>query len=49
MGKKLTGKVLAKFEATRNVCQEIIDGACEIKAGGGKRTKVEAMSTLLPL
>lgn len=44
MGKKLTGKTLAKFEAERDVWQEVLDGVQEIKAGGGKRTKVEAKS-----
>jgi putative transcriptional regulator len=44
MSKKLTGKTLADFEAGRNVWQEILDGIQEIKAGGGKRTKVEAKS-----
>ena len=42
MAKKLTGKALAKFEAERDVWQEVLDGVREIKAGGGKRTKVEA-------
>jgi len=42
MGKKLSGKSLAKFEAERDVWQEVLDGVREIKAGGGKRTKVEA-------
>ena len=41
MTKKLTGKVLAQFEAERDVWQEVLDGVREIKAGGGKRTKVE--------
>lgn len=44
MGKKLTGKALADFEAKRNVWQEVLDGVREIKAGGGKRTKVDAKS-----
>ena len=44
MGKKLTGKALAKFEAERDVWQEVLDGVQEIKAGGGKRTKVQAKS-----
>ncbi len=42
MGKKLSGQALAKFEAERDVWQEVLDGVREIKAGGGKRTKVEA-------
>jgi len=44
MGKKLTGKALAKFEAERDVWQEVLDGVREIKAGGGKRIKVEPKS-----
>jgi putative transcriptional regulator len=40
MGKKLTGKALAKFEAERDVWQEVLEGVQEIKAGGGKRKKV---------
>ncbi|HKG47575.1 MAG TPA: helix-turn-helix domain-containing protein [Pyrinomonadaceae bacterium] len=44
MVKRLTGKTLEKFEAERDVWQEVLDGVREIKAGGGKRTKVEAKS-----
>ena len=44
MGKKLIGKALANFEAKRDVWQEVLDGVREIKAGGGKRTKVETKS-----
>jgi putative transcriptional regulator len=44
MVKRLTGKALAKFEAERDVWQEVLDGVLEIKAGGGKRTRVEAKS-----
>ncbi len=44
MGKKLTGTALANFEAKRNTWQEVLDGVREIKAGGGKRTKVNAKS-----
>ncbi|MFO1204401.1 MAG: type II toxin-antitoxin system MqsA family antitoxin [Burkholderiales bacterium] len=44
MGKKLAGKALAKFEAERDVWQEVLDGVREIQAGGGKRTKVEPKS-----
>ena len=36
MGKKLTGKALAKFEAERDVWQEVLDGVREIKGGRGK-------------
>ncbi|MBI2315875.1 MAG: transcriptional regulator, partial [Betaproteobacteria bacterium] len=44
MGKKLTGKALAEFEAKRDVWQEVLDGVREIKAGGEKRKKVEPKS-----
>jgi hypothetical protein len=42
MGKKVTGKALAKFEAECDVWREVLDGVREIKGGGGRRTKVEA-------
>ena len=44
MAKKLTGKALAKFEAERDVWQEVLEGVREIKAGGGRRKRVEAKS-----
>ncbi len=44
MSKKLTGKALAKFEAKRDVWQEVLDGVREIKAWGGKRKCIEAKS-----
>lgn len=44
MNAKLTGKALAKFETEGDVWQEVLDGVLEIKAGGGKRTNVEAKS-----
>jgi hypothetical protein len=47
MSKKLTGKPLAKFEAKRDVWQETLDGVREIKAGGGRKAKVEAKSYVL--
>jgi putative transcriptional regulator len=47
MRKKLSGKALAKFEAERDVWQEVLEGVREIKAGGGKRTKVEAKSRIV--
>lgn len=37
MRKKLTGRALAKFEASRDVWEEVLDGVRQIKAGGGKR------------
>jgi len=47
MAKKLTGNALAEFEAKRDVWQEVLDGVREIKAGGGKRAKVEAKSHII--
>src|SRR5512134_268316 len=47
MGKKLTGKALAKFEAERDVWKEVLEGVKEIKAGGGKRTKVQSTSQIV--
>ena len=47
MAKKLGGKALADFEAGRNVWQEVLDGVREIKAGGGRRTKVKAQSQVV--
>jgi putative transcriptional regulator len=47
MNKKLTGRALARFEAQRDVWQEVLDGVREIKAGRGKRLKVEPRSTIL--
>jgi putative transcriptional regulator len=47
MAKKLSGKALADFEASRNVWQEVLDGVREIKAGGGKRTKVTPQSQVV--
>ncbi|MCA9447797.1 MAG: helix-turn-helix domain-containing protein [Candidatus Omnitrophica bacterium] len=47
MNKKLTGKALAKFENERDVWREVLEGVREIKAGGGKRTKVEPKSRVV--
>ncbi len=47
MGKKLSGRALAKFEAGRNVWQEVLDGVREIKSGGGKRSIVEPRSPIV--
>ena len=47
MAKKLKGKALAEFEAGRDVWQEVLDGVREIKAGGGKRTKVKPQSLVV--
>lgn len=47
MGKQLTGRELAQFEAKRDVWQEVLDGVQEIKAGGGKRVVVEPRSPIV--
>ncbi len=47
MGKKLTGKALAKFEAERDVWKEVLEGVKQIKAGGGKRTNVQPASQIV--
>lgn len=47
MTKKLTGRVLARFETDRDVWQEVLDGAHEIKAGGGKRISAEPRSPIV--
>jgi putative transcriptional regulator len=47
MTKKLTGKALADFETRRDIWQEVVDGVCDIKAGRGRRTKVEPRSPIV--
>ena len=47
MGKKLTGRALAEFEARRNIWQEVLDGVREIKAGGGKRVVATPRSPIV--
>jgi putative transcriptional regulator len=47
MGKKLKGRALSKFEARRDVWQEVLDGVREIKSGGGKRSVVEPRSPIV--
>jgi len=49
MTNRLTGRALAKFEAERDVWQEVLDGVREIKAGRGKRTRVKAKSRIVRL
>jgi len=45
MSKKLTGKALAKFEAKRDVWQDVLDGVREITAGKGKSYIVRVRCT----
>jgi putative transcriptional regulator len=47
MGKKLKERALSKFEAGRDVWQEVLDGVREIKSGGGKRSVVEPRSPIV--
>jgi putative transcriptional regulator len=47
MGKKLRGRALSKFEARRDVWQEVLDGIREIKSDGGKRSVVEPRSPIV--
>jgi putative transcriptional regulator len=47
MSKKLTGRALTRFEAGRDIWQEVLDGVREIKAGRGKRSKAEPRSPVL--
>ena len=47
ISKKLTGKTLAQFEAKRDVWQEVLDDVREIRAGGGKRKRIEAKSSII--
>ncbi len=47
MGKKLKGRALARYEAGRDVWQEVLEGVREIKAGGGKRVVVEPRSPIV--
>ena len=41
MDNKLKSRALSKFEAGRDVWQEVLHGVREIKSGGGKRSVVE--------
>ena len=47
MSKKLTGRALARFEAGRDIWQEVLDGAREIKGGRGKRFPAEPRSPIV--
>ena len=47
MTKKLTGRALARFDASRNIWREVLDGAREIKAGGGRRSKAAPRSPIV--
>ena len=47
MTKKLTARELARLESTRDVWQEVLEGATQIKAGHGKRTPVQPGSPIV--
>ena len=47
MSKKVTGRALARFEAERDIWQEVLDGVRQIKAGRGKRIQVEPRSAIV--
>ena len=47
VAKKLKGRALAKFEAQRDIRQEVLDGVREIKSGGGKWRTVEPCSPIV--
>jgi putative transcriptional regulator len=47
MSKKASERVLAGLEAQRDIWQEVLDGVREIKAGGGRRTRVEPKSPVV--
>ncbi len=47
MSKKLTGRELTRFEARREIWDEVLEGVREIKAGGGRRTRVEPRSPIV--
>src|SRR5216684_3619059 len=47
MTKKLTARALARFEAERDIWREVLEGVREIKAGRGKRTRVEPRSPIV--
>lgn len=49
MARKKQGKPVAAPESNRDVWQEVLDGICEIKAGGGRRSVVEPVSRVAKL
>jgi len=46
MAKKPTARTLSRLEAKRDIWQEVLDGARELKAGRGKRTSVAPRSPI---
>ena len=47
MTKKLTARGLARLESSRDVWQEVLEGAAQIKAGRGKRSLVQPGSPIV--
>ena len=47
MTEKLSARELARLEPRRDVWQEVLEGARQIKAGRGKRTLVEPRSRIV--
>ena len=47
MGKKLTGRALARFEAGRDIWQEVLDGVRAIKGGRGRRMVAAPRSSMV--
>jgi hypothetical protein len=46
--RKLTGAALARFEASRDIWGEVLQGIRDIKAGGGRRSQVKAAPPVAP-
>lgn len=47
MTKKMSRRAFAKLETDRDVWQEVLEGAREIKGGGGKRSVIEPRSPIV--
>lgn len=47
MTKKLSARELARLESKRDVWQEVLEGAKQIKAGRGRRTLVQPRSPIV--
>jgi putative transcriptional regulator len=47
MTRKLSARELARLESKRDVWQEVLEGARQIKAGRGKRTLVQPRSPIV--
>ena len=47
MTKKRSARELARLESNRDVWQEVLEGAQQIKSGGGKRSLVQPRSPIV--